>query len=352
MEVPFLDASGDAYEIGETIGRTFADRLRAFIGFKQEVLRKDTQNQRSVLEQASARFLKWCRQCGPHLIDEMRGYADGAGVSLDDVVMMNCGDEARACATAASSEGCTAFALAPQATGGPVLAGQSKDGPGPQWDHYVVLRIRPKNRPALLQLAYPGMLALLGMSETGMCICTNQIHDGVRSDGLPVMLIKRLAWEIESVADVERLIQVHHAATASNFLLCDRSGNAICLELRGEHYGRVDMDDGILIHANHYLTESLRGHEDPVRVAAHGSPLRQSRLAALFNQRRGRITVSDVFACYRDHRGYPNAICAHESTDEYRGTTAVFVAEPQAGLLHVNVGRTCQNHPQTYALTS
>ena len=301
-------------------------------------------------EQAGARLLDWCRRLAPHLVDELHGYADGSGVPFDDIVYINCGDEARARAALSTGNGCTAFALTADVTGGSILAGQSKDGPGPQYDHYIVLTSRPRGRPAVLQLVYPGMLALFGLSETGMYVGANQIYEKTTFGGMPVMLAKRLLWELDSVDKAAELLASHGLSTANNFLLCDGRGQAACIEVKGPDCGRVDPEDGVLVHTNHYLCDALRGGENEAAIDRYQSHQRRNRLTRLLRERQGRITPSVVFDCYHDHDGWPRSICTHRTCDEYYSTTAVLVAEPRAGRLHICVGNPCRNRPKAYQL--
>ena len=156
MDVPFLEVSGSSYEMGLAVGRAFSARLRAFLAFKRNQACGPGTASTAHVAEAGAVLQDWCREGASHLLDEIRGYAAGAGVTLDDLVWLNSGDEARARATLAPSDGCTGFALTPDVTGDAMLAGQSKDGPGAQNEHYIVLLMRPTDRPAVLQLVYPG----------------------------------------------------------------------------------------------------------------------------------------------------------------------------------------------------
>ena len=347
MDVPFFDVSGSAFDVGLAIGKTFQDRIGILIA-RAERMQKDVAP--AIVQDAKERLASWCRRLAPHLLDEMRGYAEGACATVDDILRINSTDQARSSAGSAETEGCTGFALLPQATGGPLLCGQSKDGDGPLWEHYIVLGSQCDGHPKVLQLGYPGYLALLGISETGMAICTNQIYDGVDYDGLPTSVLKRLAWDAGTVAEVEKLVAAHGIGSASNFMFCDRHAGAMCLESRGEIVQKVEPDDGVMVHTNHYLSDGVRGHEDESAMAASASHHRRARLLELFAARRGGITVADVFECYRDHEGGVRGICSHATDDSPYQTTAVLICESRTGRLHVTAGNSCQAEPTCYEM--
>ncbi|MAE64739.1 MAG: hypothetical protein CMJ18_10775 [Phycisphaeraceae bacterium] len=347
MNIPFLEVSGSSYKIGVAIGSAFRERMQAFVAFK----RAQSADWGGAAATEGAGILQdWCGRMAPHLLDEMRGYADGADVSFEDVIRINSGDEARARATSAGSDGCTGFALAPQFTGHGALAGQSKDGPGPQDEHYVVVLMRPADRPAVLQLTYPGMLAVFGLSGTGMFLGANQIYDGTTFTGMPVMLAKRLTWETSSVDEAASLFSAHGLSAANNYLLCDGQGRAACLEVNGANCVRIDPEDGMIVHTNHYLCEALRGGENETSIEAYRSRQRRARLIELLRSQRGTATPSSIFDCYRDHDGYPRSICTHRLPAEHYGTTAVLVAETRTRRLHVCLGNPCRGRPKAFAM--
>ena len=349
---PFLEIVGSAYDIGLAIGRKFRELIQSFVAAKHQELSSEWPSSSAIsgAEQTRQEFLDWCHKLLPSAVEQMRGYADGAGVSFENIVTVNCCDEIRSHQITSHGDGCTAFALDSAFTGGPVLAGQSKDGPVAQQERYVVLLTRPKDAPAVLQIAYPGMLALLGMSECGFCVFTNRIYTGAVTSGLPLMLLKLLAWRMDRVEQIEPIIAKHGTSAAANLMFCDRFGHASCFEVRGASYGRCDSRDGILVHTNHYLCDELRGDEDEELIKEFRSKDRLERLTELFGQQRGRINPEAVFDCFRDHAGHPRGICAHETRESAYGTTAVLVAEPQHGRLHISTGRTCQSTPVTYQL--
>lgn len=295
-------------------------------------------------------MLEWCERLAPDIIELMHGYADGADVSFDDVVTLNCCDEIRSLQQARSKEGCTSFAATAEFTGGMPLSGQSKDGPGINLKHYVVLLVRPEGGPAVLQLAYPGMVALIGLSETGMCVFTNQIYDSIAADGISAMVLKHLAWSADRVDELEALVAAHGAAIAGNFLFCDRHNGAMCLELRGHDYDRCNPEHGLLLHTNHYLCPRLRGSEEESDIGEFRSRERLERLRELLQRQRGRLRLEHVLACYRDHEGSPRGICAHETPQSDYRSTAVVIAEPAHRKLHICAGYTCENDAVTYQL--
>ena len=348
--LPLLTYKGSPYAIGKAIGSTFSEPMSRRIAEKKLNHRELGVNAESVIAGEKKRFVKWCEKLTPHLMDEIRGYSDGSGVPVEDIVECNCTDEIRSRFDARTSDACTGFAVLPRASGGKLLTGQSKDGAGPIWKYYIVLRIHCDGHAGILQLGYPGSLALLGVSETGFSICTNQIYDSTEHQGIPVVLLKRLAWEASGCDEFESLLNKYGVSVATNFIVCDSSGKAASYELRGNVWSRLLPVEGILVHTNHFLDPPRQGQEDESRIKEFLSRERRTRLIELLERYQGKIDPEKIFHCYRDHEGYPRGICSHETAGSDYGTTAVMVMEPRRGLLHLTTGRTCLVTPRTYGL--
>ena len=348
--LPLLTFKGSPYEIGKAIGASFSEPMRRRITEKKISHRVLGVNAESVIAGETRRFVSWCEKLAPHLMDEMRGYSDGSGVPFEDIVELNCTDEIRSRFEVQPPDGCTGFAVLPRASGEKLLTGQSKDGSGPLWKYYIVLRIHCDGHAGILQLGYPGSLALLGVSETGFSICTNQIYGGTEHEGIPVVLLKRLAWDSGNFDDFESLLNEYGVSVATNFVVCDGSGSAASYEMRGNSWSKLLPVEGVLVHTNHFLDPPLQGQEDESRIKEYLSRERRTRLIELLERYQGKIDPEKIFHCFRDHEGYPRGICSHETTGSGYGTTAVLVIEPQRGLFHLTTGRTCLAAPTTYGL--
>jgi hypothetical protein len=210
-----------------------------------------------------------------------------------------------------------------------MLAGQSKDGPGFQSQFFAALLTKVDDGPAVCQLAYPGMLGLIGLSETGIGVFGNEVYDHVaRTQGLPVVVFKRLAWQCRTLDEVADLLDASGAATVVNYLIATQE-DAGCLELRGRQMARIDMTDDLLVHTNHLLTPQLQGAEDEASMIESDSHGRLTRLRMLIESMNAPVTVDDLFDFYAD----PAIWAKPKQGNDYQ-TNAVLITEPSAGRLH------------------
>ncbi|HYG68451.1 MAG TPA: hypothetical protein VD838_12350, partial [Anaeromyxobacteraceae bacterium] len=108
MDFPLIDLSGAPYERGRTHGAAVPERVaRSIALYRGELERRGI---------AVAEVHRLAREFAPHVsafdaayLEEMQGIADGAGVALEDIVLVNCRTEmmfgARAMLSAEKSDG-------------------------------------------------------------------------------------------------------------------------------------------------------------------------------------------------------------------------------------------------------
>ena len=112
------------------------------------------------------------RGYAPHMLDELEGMADGSGLSLEKIMLLQIRNQFQADTEA----GCTAFALSAAATTeGTSVVAQNWDN-DPAWDPFtVVLTRRPDGKPASMTVTQAGLIAYIGFNDRGMGLCVNTL---------------------------------------------------------------------------------------------------------------------------------------------------------------------------------
>ncbi|PYC74968.1 acyl-coenzyme A--6-aminopenicillanic-acid-acyltransferase form [Micromonospora arborensis] len=295
----------------------------------------------------------------PELHEEMAGIADGAGVSLTEIVTLNCRGEiiydrdfgpAR---PADETEGCTSFSLTGAAAGDShVYCGQNWD-----WRHQtastlMILRIVQPPKPTLIMQVEAGQIGRHGANSEGLAFNANGL--GGRFDtsvGVPQTLIRRLVLDSSSVSDALRILVETKAHIASNALLTHRSGYSIDLETTPGPIGWEYPSEGLLVHGNHYQAFV------PPQLAATHRPTAPDSLLRVPRARQGLAAAavaekpvdvrSAVHAAMSDHLGYPDSLCAHpdERLPEVRrwSTLLSSCVDLTTGEYYVAAGTPCTN---------
>jgi hypothetical protein len=89
---PLIEVSGDAYQLGYQHGKQAATLVQRYLLWIQKLTRKRLPE----LSASAARFLPFIERLSATFVKEIRGLADGAGISFDEALL--CQARAEACA--------------------------------------------------------------------------------------------------------------------------------------------------------------------------------------------------------------------------------------------------------------
>lgn len=354
--LPLVKVHGSAYQRGLQHGRACGDLIRRYPDVLLGVLRAEAQWRaldtggpaptRDDLLARALRFLPALEAFAPHLVEEVRGIADGARLSFAEVLLVNVRAEVMGLTTADAH--CTSFAVGRSATAdGSVLSGQNLDQDPLNHDLLIMLHVEPDQGPAMLMCSFAGLVGYPGINEAGVSVFQNALSTRAwRGDAMPHYFMKRVLLEQADVAACAAVLGQARVCSSGNYVLTDRRGTLSDIELTPDRLAILAAEDDIVVHANHFRSPALVPEEallPHIPDSAHRLP----RMAALLAARRGRITVDDLKAGLADHEGSPAAICRHQPTVQ---TIAAIVAEPDQGRLHVAPGLACETGFTTYSL--
>jgi len=343
---PLVEVSGDSYAMGYQHGEQAGVLVRHY----SRLIEKSTGVSLESLRARAGAYLPLIENLSPEFVKEIRGLADGAGISFEEALLC----QARGTAARVPLEGCTAFALTGSATpDGATLGAQNIDQEPEYADIMILLRVQPDDgRPEALILTPAGQLGYQGMNEWGLAHFSNALFDSDWQMGLPHYPLKRLLLEQRTVGEAIGLMASHRTCSAGNVLLCDGQGHIGDVEYRPEGIDvpEADSPDAIL-HTNHYLSTEFRIYETHSVLDSRD---RLNRLRQLVRDNWGQIAVDTVKQMLADHEGDPCGICRHGGTPGQRfagyHTVAGLIAEPEKRLLHVRRGHGCLGFWRPYSL--
>ncbi len=328
---PSIEVSGTSYEMGFQHGAQSAGRVRGYLTWIERL----TGLSRDVLCRNALVYLPMIQTLSPELVEEVRGLADGAGLSFEEALLCQVRADA---ARVPSGEGCTAFALTRSATvDGKPLAGQNVDLQPEYADVAMLVRIKPTDgRPRALMFTFAGQLGYSGLNEHGVAHFTNELCDSPWRLALSHYPVKRIMLEQRTVQDCVNILCRHRICMPTNQVICDGAGNVADVEVRPEGIAIFeDEHPDMRLHTNHYLTPefSSYGTDYP------DSFPRLARFRTLIRAHWGRLDVETLKSILADHEGEPAGICRHGAS----GLRSVFgyIAEPAKRLFHVRRGHAC-----------
>ncbi|MFI1930081.1 C45 family autoproteolytic acyltransferase/hydolase [Streptomyces sp. NPDC020330] len=365
--LPVIEISGSPLERGRQYGEAVRPQLHAALGYYEEAFGRSAGLTWDQVTARAARWLEPVSAYAPHLVEEMRGIADGAGTGLLDVLALNARGEViydKSFAEIAAdghgqrpaeeepAEGCTSFAAYGPASGdGHVYAGQNWDWRAGVADTVVMIRIVQPPRPTLIMQVEAGQVGRQGANSAGIAFNANGL--GGRFDdriGLPQTVVRRTVLDQDNIADALDVLCRTRAHIASNALLTCREGFAIDLETTPAGHGWMYPTDGLLVHGNHYQA----GIPAPLAAAGYRPmssdslvrvPRAEQGLAALRHSTGPDESRKLIRRAMSDHLGHPESLCTHPDPRrpavEHWTTLVSSLADLTTGDYHVTAGTPC-----------
>lgn len=340
-EFPFYTARGTHRGLGRQHGEQATRHIKAHI----ELMCAQQKMSKEQLRRRAARFQPMFERYCPHLLEEMRGLGEGAGVTFEEAMACNIRGELKF----APAEGCTAYAIQERGMARrEMIIGQNSDMGSEVIQLAYVLRLQPQNKPEVLTYTFGGMLAYHGFNSAGVGKFENALGGGPPSRfGIPHYPVERMMYECKNMEEVLSMLRGMPVEYNVNYLMCAGQNNIMDVESTTEGPQILQENGaGYLVHTNHYLSERF-ATKDTFKQSLPDSFPRLQRIQSLVESRYGSITVEDIQHFLSDHSGYPTSICRH---DKSMRTVASLIAEPAEGRMHVAIGNPCQHRYVTYSL--
>lgn len=351
-----MKVNGGPYDRGRQHGRACGDLIRRYPGILLEVIslegrwraldRASAPEKREDLLSRAMTFLPAMEAFAPHLVEEIRGIADGAKVSFAEALLVNV--RAEVMGASASEALCTSFALGREATAdGTILSGQNLDQHPANQDLTIILHVEPDRGPAILMCTFAGLVGYPGINSLGVSFVQNALSTHYwRRDGMPHYLLKRVLLEQQDACGCIAAASQACVCSSQNYVITDRPGALCDLELTPNRFAILGDKRSMVVHANHFCSSDLAS-EEALLQNMPDSALRQTRMEVLLSEHHGRIGLDHLKSALADHNGWPTSICRHESNVE---TIASLIAEPDQGRMHVAAGNACKTEFIAYSL--
>lgn len=348
---PLIDVAGSPFERGIQHGAQAAERIRRGVRHYAAQLNRLSLDHAGV-KQLVHDYLPVMRGFDALYIEEMRGIAEGAGISFEEVALLNARTEIlklaerpalrELLAGAAQPDGCTGVIALPAATrDGRLIHALNWDWKHDCVESSIVLRMRREDGPDLLTFTEAGALARAGFNAAGVAITGNYLEceRDYGQIGVPVALIRRKALECEHLALAMRAVAVTPKSASSNMMLSHAAGFGIDFECAPDETFQLLPDRGLLVHANHWESAAALAKVKERGIAAMPDSLfRAPRVRALLDPRIGHIGVDDVKAALFDDLLSPWSVCRPPRANPagvMTATVAMVVMQPELGVMEV-----------------
>lgn len=374
--LPIIDLEGTPYDGGVQHGRAAADLIALNLEIYYDRFQREAHLPPQEVRDRAMRYLAVIDAGDLDYGRAMRGVSDGARLALADIAVLNARYEilysqystinqaqARSGRAAAfSADGCTAFAVMPDA---------SSDGHlwlGQNWDWFpqvrgVILRMRRLDGFALAAFTEAGIVGgKIGMNSHGLGLVINGLLSN-RDDWSHLRTPFHVrTWKILHRAVLDEAVRVitgEERSCSANFLLGQANGQARVanVETAPQASCTLEPDGGLLSHANHFVDPSRLGVWQPLAEEKSSTYQRGARIDQLLRGAKaaGTLDAAGLMAILRDHGGHPDSVCRHPNPklpEEERSETVVSVLEDlTARRFYVAGGTPCVTPFQEIPLT-
>lgn len=342
-------AEGDGYAMGLQHGRALGTQLQVL----RTGLYRDIINCRGPLLGWGAQALMcWSAQrlerfAPARFLDEIRGVADGAGLSYRDALLMACFDDVVHSLQTVVPLGrlaCSGLAVqgARAASGNVLLARNMDYAPETDWwgvgdrvtrvlrDSLAVFVQRPARGYGFVSVSWPGFIgAVTGMNEAGLTVaCLTSTVPCETADGEPTSFIyRRVLEEAATLQECEAILRSSRRTIGNNLMVASAQDNAArVFEFSPRRLTARRPTDDVLLATNHFQ-HPFTAAEQRGYVLSH-SLARLERLAELTSE----LTIDRGRAqrILRDHVDEDDRNCILNG-----GTIYSVVADPIARRLWV-----------------
>jgi len=339
--IPLIEASGSPYEVGVAIGRAAGAAINEATLSTRGGIALATRHPDAM--PMVDRYLDATREATPNLVAEMQGIADGAGVPLLEIFIMNAAAELHQ-ATGFFEESCTVVGITQAGTAdGSVLLAHNEDATAGWGNYAYVVRAEPSEGPAYVAFTYAGLLLHQGVNAAGIGSVGNALYAQDARPGVPKLLAYR---QIMSESTIEGAIRAATSSTrafGNNHLIANSEGDIYDVEVTGTRWALHHAGNRFIAHGNHLVAPEmadLDANDDLLN-----SRLRQKRVERLVDSNWGRIDTGVLTGIMSDHSNYPGSVCKHhvpESELEY-GTIGSVVIDVTNRTLRACAGNPCRS---------
>lgn len=319
-----VELTGTPYERGVTHGEEFADEIASNVDLYLDVFKYKGTDEETVYGQVDE-FIPLIEDENEAYAEEMQGIAEGSGLDLEDITVLNARYEVMYSAfkqaadevDEGEADACTAFGAQPEITAdGHTYIGQNWDWmPGLET---FVMDIRRDDAPNMVAMTEAGIVGgKIGVNEHGLGMTLNGLvteKDGENPFRKPYHVRFREVLDAERMDQAIAPLITKDRACSGNVIVGHAEGEMVNLEIAPEAVNYLYPQDNLLTHANHVEDRSTMNSEFEKLIP--DTLCRAPRLKRLLSRHRGEIDEEVLVDALRDHFGRPNSICRHPDEED------------------------------------
>ncbi|KAH7137529.1 acyl-coenzyme A:6-aminopenicillanic-acid-acyltransferase [Dactylonectria estremocensis] len=349
--VKTVHCSGTPYEIGLAHGCQAAPEIHRNVELYTAYFRtRSGVSWEDARKTAVKDYLPNLEEIYPEIIEEMKGIADGAKLTLEDILALNLRSEILLTAYA---DGCTS--LSQRTNSGTMVLSENWDWMYEVRETVVFLRVTGAGSGTMTihMLTEAGIVGKIGMNSAGVGICMNAIRCTIKDPArMPVhIMMRRILQYAHSFDEAKSILNKYGLASSVNFMIADKNGHFgdfECTPIEIFLIQPLPSPEGPFItHTNHLYSDVRNRVKDS---PAKHSFTRQSRIIELTltdGEKGVEASFDSIRARLSDEQGYPLSICRGRPDEsmEAHPTLACCMMDLTSGKARFLLGRPCEDIP-------
>ena len=344
--IPLVISTGDPFTRGFHLGSSEKERVIHTITAYMDIFAHTSGLHHEAVLSHAERFMPSIAQYAPHLLEEMRGIAQGAGCDIREIVAINARTELMYGVTRQSE--CTSIGISKNASiDGHIRVAQN-------WDWRPTLRgtpilwaLHPEEGQDVLTLTEAGMVGKIGINSSGLAMCINLLKSDTDYAGPAVpmhIILRRVLEDAHSVEEAITLIKETDRCTSCFHMLVDQKGALAGVEATPAGEQVLRSANGVLTHANHCVSPELFIHDSNAREFPE-TLARGERARLLASEQK--IDESFLRSILADHATSPGSICLHVEpgiplVENYESIASI-IFDLTSGTVDIAEGPPCEN---------
>jgi hypothetical protein len=220
--------SGKPRERGRQYGANFRDGIRSFLDRELFTTYGGRPNPRENMLRYAAACGKMIQEYSPIIHEEMEGMAEGSGLRLEEIVLINSHEEMFHEGLVPAVEHCTVFgAIPPDTRDDRTFVCQTWDWMESASGLSTMLHWKRPEGPSLLTYAYPGLWAGAGLNTAGVALCWHSAKGGGNEPrvGIPAyVLVAQMLYQDTAKSALDEVRRAVRAGWFA-FTLADSRGS-------------------------------------------------------------------------------------------------------------------------------
>ena len=351
-----LELSGTPHEIGRLHGQQARDLIQNSIANYRFLFKDSVGLEWPQVQRLARKYINPINAYDPELLEEMEGIAAGSGLVLEDIIAINARTELLYSNASDDTEGCTAVTVMPEKTDCQrLLWGQNWDYGPLVANSLLIFRIKQTHKLEIIMVAEAGQIGKIGINSCGMTTGLNALSAPSDPQGIPVHVALRIMLNSNSLTSGTTFLETIPVAGCGN-LIFGSPHEVLYIEIGPDDFDVLYPTDGILVHANHYLSPRFYMLKNSKNQRAANTYIRNGRMRYLYNTLQQPVSIEDMKRIFADHSDYPDSICRHPREDRDPGkrvkTNYSVIFDPTMRQMHLACGNPCSTPYEVYTVSN